>query len=299
MTVAGEWIAYDLALPDKPEVQELIDETGLPVQEVVFNLLRLWGWASMHCADGTARMTLPRLVRTCGADEAFWRAVAAVGWLEIDEAAAAVAVPGWDRRFSQAAKSRMQHRDRAAAQNAENPERRKPRQAACAQAQAPPAPERSRGEENRGDNPPPPPREASQDEAAIRAAWLAAAKAGKVQPYRAKAAPPALAERLAEPGWADEALRAIEHLPRCRYFDTPATLFQLVGPGFVTRVLAGQYDEPKPAKAGRGPAGPEDRKSAAQAAAEWRRGASDPEAIRRRQEYERAKAAKAARQEVA
>ena len=48
-------------------LQELIDTTGLPVQDVVFNLLQLWGWASMHCADGTARMTLPRLVRTCGA----------------------------------------------------------------------------------------------------------------------------------------------------------------------------------------------------------------------------------------
>jgi hypothetical protein len=80
-----------------------------------------------------------------------------------------------------------------------------------------------------------------------------------VQPYRAKTVPPALAERLAEPGWLDEALQAIQHLPRCRYFDTPATLFQLVGAGFVQRVLAGQYDDPKPAKAGRGPAHLEDR----------------------------------------
>lgn len=29
--MAGEWIAYDLGLPDKPEVQELIDVTGRPV----------------------------------------------------------------------------------------------------------------------------------------------------------------------------------------------------------------------------------------------------------------------------
>jgi hypothetical protein len=177
----------------------------------------------------------------------------------VDEEGAAVAVPGWDRRFSQAAKSRIQHRDRAAAQNDKDPGRKRAAGPGCAQAQAPPAPERSRIEENRGDNPPPPPREASQDQAALRAAWAAAAKAGKVQPYRAKAAPPALAERLAEPGWLDEALQAIEHLPRCRYFDTPATLFQLVGAGFVQRVLAGQYDDPKPAKAGRGTAHLEDR----------------------------------------
>ena len=76
-------------------------------------------------------------------------------------------------------------------------------------------------------------------------------------------------------------------------------MIQLCGEGFVSRVLAGQYDEPKPAKAARGPSGAEDRKSAAQAAAEWRRGAMDPEAIRRRQEYAEAKARKAAAQEVA
>jgi hypothetical protein len=123
--MAGEWIAYDLALPAKPEVQELMDETGQPVEVVVYRLLQLWGWASMHCSDGTARMTLPRLVRTCGGDEAFWLAVASVGWLEIDETAATVAVPGWDRRFSQAAKSRAQHQDRAKAQNDREPERRR------------------------------------------------------------------------------------------------------------------------------------------------------------------------------
>jgi len=108
--MAGEWIAYDLALPHKPEIQELIDLTGQPVEVVVYRILTLWGWASMHCADGTARMTLPRLVRTCGADEAFWRSVAGVGWLEIDETAATVSVPGWDRRFSQASQRRGEER---------------------------------------------------------------------------------------------------------------------------------------------------------------------------------------------
>jgi hypothetical protein len=68
----------------------------------------------------------------------------------------------------------------------------------------------------------------------------------------------ALVTRLpCAPGWVaalwvlDEALRAIEHLPKCRFFTQPATLFQLCGAGFVTRVLAGQYDEAKPVKAAR------------------------------------------------
>ena len=54
--MAGEWIAVDIALDQKPEVQELIDTTGRPVESVCFLLWKLWGWASMHCGDGTARM---------------------------------------------------------------------------------------------------------------------------------------------------------------------------------------------------------------------------------------------------
>ena len=241
--MAGEWIAYDLALPSKPEVQELIDLTGEPVEKVVYNLLQLWGWASMHCADGTARMTLPRLVRTCGANEDFWRAVASVGWLEIDETVATVAVPGWDRRFSQAAKSRIQHRDRAAAQE-EGRERQKRRSgSACAQAQCNPAPERRRGEEMRGEYPPPPPPPADAW-GTLRAAW----NAGPGRPWKPAYEPEGLADRLAEAGWLVEAMEAIPRLRTCRFFKTPPTLLQFVKPGFVRRVMGGQYDDAQPAK---------------------------------------------------
>ena len=73
--MAGEWIPYDLALPTKPEVQELIDLTGEPVETVVFRMLQLWGWASLNSDDGTVRATPARLGRTCGGDERFWLAV--------------------------------------------------------------------------------------------------------------------------------------------------------------------------------------------------------------------------------
>jgi hypothetical protein len=249
--MAGEWIAYDLALPDKPEVQELIDLTDEPVEAVVFNLLRLWGWASMHCADGTARMTLPRLVRTCGANEEFWRAVASVGWLEIDETAATVAVPGWDRRFSQAAKSRAQHADRSREFEDRNPGRKKspplenpgkrqkipPGEPSGAQAPDVPALKRRRGEEIR--NPPPPPRSDAWE--SLRAAW----NAGCGRPWKPATAPDGFDERLAEAGWLDQALAAIEALPACKFFRTPPTLIQFCKPGFVTRVLGGQYDAAK------------------------------------------------------
>lgn len=236
--MAGEWIAYDLALPQKPEVQELIDTTGLPVQDVVFNLLQLWGWASMHCADGTARMTLTRLVRTCGGSEEFWSAVASVGWLEIDETAATVAVPGWDRRFSQAAKSRLQHRDRAAAQEDDRGRLRGRAGAACAQAQVEPAPQRRRGDRDRGEYLHLPPHEAWEK---FREAW----NAGKGRKWTPATPPDGWDERLAESGWFDVAIDAIGRIGECRYFRTPMTLIQFVKPGWAHKVLGGSFDNPK------------------------------------------------------
>ena len=280
--MAGEWIAYDLGLPDKPEVQELIDETGKPVAEVVFSLLRLWGWAAMNTADGRARMTVPRLVRTCGQDDAFWRAVAAVGWLEIDETDATVAIPGWDRRFSQAAKSRLQQADRAAASE----DRRRRAGAPGAQAPDAPALKRRRGEERR-EEVPPPPREAAHGWPEFREAW----NAGTGRPWKPADPPPAWAERMADPAWLEQALEAIRRLPGCRYFSTPVTLPQFLGERFVPLCLGGQYDAPKGAKAG--PAGQADGKaSAEELAARWHR--RDPEKERQLAEFVAAKKARSA-----
>jgi hypothetical protein len=236
--MAGEWIAYDLALPDKPEVQELMDTTGLPVQDVVFNLLRLWGWASMHCADGVARMTLPRLVRTCGADEAFWSAVAGVGWLEIDETVATVAVPGWDRRFSQAAKSRAQHADRSREHEDRNPGRKRKPEPSGACAPDDPALERRRGDRGNRGEVHHHPREAWEN---FRQAW----NAGKGRTWTPSTPPDGWEDRLAEPGWLEVATEAIGRIGECRYFKTPMTLIQFLKPGWAHKVLGGSFDHAK------------------------------------------------------
>jgi hypothetical protein len=246
--MAGEWIAVDLAMPEKPEVQELIDTTGQPVEVVCFRLWKLWGWASMHCTDGSARMTLPRLVRTCGADESFWRAVAAVGWLEIDEAGGSVAVPGWDRRFSQCAKSRMQQSDRSRAHEDRNPGRKRQYGSSDAPASDGPTADRRRGEERRI---PPPPREASPGEAweTLRRAWnTGAGPATRRNPWKLANPPDHAAAVIVQDGWLAAALEAIPRLAGCRYFDSPVTLHQFTVDGFVTKVLGGQYDAPKTPK---------------------------------------------------
>ena len=42
--MAGEWIPIDCNLGTKPEVLELVDVTGEPVEAVVYRLIQLWAW---------------------------------------------------------------------------------------------------------------------------------------------------------------------------------------------------------------------------------------------------------------
>ncbi|MGA1109981.1 MAG: hypothetical protein ACO3VO_00135 [Ilumatobacteraceae bacterium] len=105
--MAGEWIPVDCNLGMKPEVLELVDETGLPVEVVGWRLIQLWSWAALNTADGTIRATPARLAMVAGGDAHFWLAVERVGWVSF--LSGTVVINGWDKRFSQAAKARSMH----------------------------------------------------------------------------------------------------------------------------------------------------------------------------------------------
>lgn len=102
--MAAEWFPVDVSLDTKPEVQELVDLTGQPVEVIVFRLLKLWGWVQLNTADGRFRSTPARLGRICGGDASFWEAVASVGWIAFDGETAQI--PKWEERFGGAAKRR-------------------------------------------------------------------------------------------------------------------------------------------------------------------------------------------------
>ena len=102
--MAGEWIPVDCNLGMKPEVLELVDETGLPVEVVGWRLIQLWSWAALNTADGTIRATPARLAMVAGGDADFWLAVERVGWVSFLNGI--VVIEGWDKRFSRAAKAR-------------------------------------------------------------------------------------------------------------------------------------------------------------------------------------------------
>jgi hypothetical protein len=102
--MAAEWFPVDVSLDTKPEVQELVDLTGEPVEVIVFRLLKLWGWVQLNTADGRFRSTPARLGRICGGDAPFWESVATVGWIVFDGETAQI--PKWEERFGGAAKRR-------------------------------------------------------------------------------------------------------------------------------------------------------------------------------------------------
>jgi len=263
--MAGEWIPIDIGLDEKPEVQELIDITGEPVEVVTYRLRKLWGWVSMNSEDGTVRTTPARLARTCGGgDERFWLAVETVGWIRFAEDGTAD-IPGWGRRFSQAAKARAMHLDRAnRARKAENgasaPKRSKSARDECAPAQQ----KRTRGQEKTGSSSSPPVVDVEADGATLRAAWNAAARANpaRVKAYGRDVLPEATLDRLAEPGWLAEALKAIDLLPACRYFSSPVPLAQFsgvkAGRRFTTKVIEQEFDNPREQRPA-GYRGPDDR----------------------------------------
>jgi hypothetical protein len=105
--MAGEWIPIDCNLGTKPEVLELVDDTGLPIEVVCWRLVQLWSWAALNTADGTIRATPRRVAAVAGGDEAFWLAVERVGWVTFLNGT--IVIEGWVKRFSQAAKARSMH----------------------------------------------------------------------------------------------------------------------------------------------------------------------------------------------
>jgi len=111
--MAGEWIPVDCNLGTKPEVLELVDDTGLPIEVVCWRLIQLWSWAALNSSDGTIRATPRRVAAVAGGDESFWLAVERVGWVSFLNGS--LVILGWDKRFSRAAKARAQAALRACA----------------------------------------------------------------------------------------------------------------------------------------------------------------------------------------
>jgi hypothetical protein len=244
--MAGSWIKMRHDLIDAPEVRRIAKALGLDRDQVYGKLFRLWSWADRHGMNGVIDAEADDVDEQVG-HPGFAATLVSVGWLGTE---GGIVIPHWDRHNSDSAKQRALAAVRQEKSRGNEPTRGMSRKERDKGADPCHAASVTRLEKTRLDNPPPPPQVAALPEAraTLLAAWKAAAKKGHVQPWNASGMPDGFPARAEEPGWLDDALRAIEWLPRCRYFDEgKATLIQMCGPGFVGKVLGHQYDNPKPA----------------------------------------------------
>jgi len=102
--MAGDWIKFELATPDKPEVWAIAAALGIDPDAVVGKLLRVWGWFDQQTENGNApsvsKMLLDRLVGVTG----FCNAVIDAEWM-IDDGRE-LSLPHFDRHNGKTAKNR-------------------------------------------------------------------------------------------------------------------------------------------------------------------------------------------------
>jgi hypothetical protein len=239
--VSREWIPVDIGLPDKPEILEIMDVCNVSEEFACWRFVRLWGWFSLNTTDGTARATPERLARACGGDADFWLAAERVGWLAFDHSAQTATVPNWEKRFSKSAKARAADTQRKFA------ERRAMSETVRTKTGHGSDKNRTTEEEEDSSSSSSPSSIASQsgtepDTAAAWPAFLARWNAGAGERFLAPRPPVEFAARLAEPGWMEAALLAIDRLPAAKFFRTPVNLPQFCRAGFADDLLAGKFN---------------------------------------------------------
>jgi len=111
--MAGDWIKFESATPDKPEVWAIAASLSIDPDAVVGKLLRVWGWFDQQTEDGNApsvsKMLLDRLVGVTG----FCKAVIDADWMNDD--GVTLSLPHFDRHNGKTAKNRATTAKRVAA----------------------------------------------------------------------------------------------------------------------------------------------------------------------------------------
>lgn len=102
--MAGDWIKFEIATPDKPEVWQIAESLSIDPDAVVGKLLRVWSWFDQQTEIGNApsvsKLLLDRLVGVSG----FCKVVIATGWM-IDDGGV-LTLPHFDRHNGKTAKNR-------------------------------------------------------------------------------------------------------------------------------------------------------------------------------------------------
>lgn len=102
--MAGDWLKFEKATLDKPEVFAIADALGIDPDAVIGKLVRVWAWFDSHTVDGNAARVTPSLLNRVSGVSGFIEAMAVEGWAVID--ASGVSLPHFDRHNGETSKQR-------------------------------------------------------------------------------------------------------------------------------------------------------------------------------------------------
>jgi hypothetical protein len=112
--MAGDWIKFEIATPDKPEVWTLAEKLKLDPDAVVGKLIRMWIWFNLQTANGHASAVTKKIIDRDVGVTGFCDAVIFSGWLT--EKDGEISVQNFDRHNGNSAKSRALGQKRKAKQ---------------------------------------------------------------------------------------------------------------------------------------------------------------------------------------
>ena len=113
--MAGDWIKFEHATTDKPEVFGISQLLGIDPDAVIGKLLRLWSWCDQQSVAGDLNISAPFLDRLTH-QPGFAAALIEVGWMK--STAQGLHIPNFDRHNGQTAKVRAESNRRKASSRA-------------------------------------------------------------------------------------------------------------------------------------------------------------------------------------
>ena len=102
--MAGDWLKFEKATLDKPEIFEMAGILGIDPDAVIGKLLRVWDWFDDQSQNGCAPVTLAAQLNRNTGVTGFVDAMRAVGWIIIESDK--LRIPNFERHNGQSAKTR-------------------------------------------------------------------------------------------------------------------------------------------------------------------------------------------------
>lgn len=112
--MAGDWIKFEHATIDKPEVAFMADLLGIKPDEAIGLLVRFWVWMDRNARNGSVTHVTQQTLDNTMHCPGFGAAIVTVGWAEIDAKTHTLTAPNFGRHNENSAKTRSSNAERQA-----------------------------------------------------------------------------------------------------------------------------------------------------------------------------------------